>query len=415
MASKLTAKLISGLDRPGKYGDGDGLLLRIDQDGTTLRRRWIYRYTSNGRRREMGLGGFPEVNLTKARELRDKAKSELRNKIDPIANRKRSNGIPTFGAFSDEVRASLEKGFRNEKHKAQWKNTLRTYCAKIWTRPVDTIDTYDVMTILEPIWQTKAETASRLRARIEIVLDAAKAKNHRTGENPARWRGHLQHLLSKHSKLTRGHHKSMPISEVPAFIGRLRAQDGTGARALELCVLTALRTNSLIGGRWDEIDMDAQVWRVPGERMKSGKAYDVPLSPQSMRIVENMGRVKLGAYIFPGAISNRPISNMAMAMVLRRMGITNATVHGFRSSFRDWAGDETDHEREVAEGSLSHVVGDQSEQAYRRQNALRKRRKLMEDWAKYCDSAEKNETPASISHELVTARSPKIARASNSP
>ena len=387
MVTRLSAKEIAGLVHPGKYGDGDGLQLRIDLNGTTTRKRWIYRYTFGRRRREMGLGGYPEVNLTRARELRDKAKLDLRDGIDPIVGRTRKASVPSFGEFADEVRTELEKGFRNAKHKAQWKSTLLTYCKKIWKKPVNEITTDDVLAVLRPIWTTKSETASRLRGRIETILDAAKAKNYRSGENPALWRGHLQHLLSKPLKLVRGRHKAMAVQKVPDFMARLRQRNGTAPRALELCVLTALRTNSLLGGRWEEIDLETEIWKVPAGRMKGGLDYEVPLSPAAMAVIRNMKAMALNAYIFPGAKKNRPLSNMAMANVLHRMEIKDATVHGFRSTFRDFAGDETDHEREVAEGSLSHKTGNQVEQAYRRQSAIKKRRQLMTDWAIFCLSA----------------------------
>ena len=386
MVRRLSAKEIAGLDIPGKYGDGDGLQLRIDTAGGTVRRRWIYRYTFRDKRREMGLGGFPDINLSRARELRDKAKLDLRSGLDPLVSRKANHGVPAFGAFADEVRKSLETGFRNDKHKAQWKSTLETYCAKIWTTPVDVVDTDHVLDILRPIWTTKSETASRLRGRIETVLDAAKASGHRSGENPARWRGHLEFLLAKRLKLSRGHHKSMPIDAVPAFMNSLQKQEGLAARALELCVLTALRTNSLLGGLWSEVDLETCIWRVPGRRMKGGMDYEVPLSQDAMAIIRDLHAIRINDFMFFGQRKDRPLSNMAMSMLLRRMKVTNATVHGFRSTFRDWAGDETDHEREVAEGSLSHRIGNQAEQAYRRQSALRKRRQLLEDWAAYCRS-----------------------------
>ena len=384
MVTRLSAKEIAGLVQPGKYGDGDGLQLRIDLDGTTTRKRWIYRYTFGKRRREMGLGGYPEVNLTRARELRDKAKFDLRDGVDPIVGRSRKASVPSFGEFADEVRTELEKGFRNAKHKAQWKSTLLTYCKKMWKKPVNEITTDDVLAVLRPIWTTKSETASRLRGRIETILDAAKAKKHRSGENPALWRGHLQHLLSKPKKLVRGHHKAMAVQKVPDFMARLQDREGIAPRALELCVLTALRTNSLLGGRWEEIDFDTEIWNIPATRMKGGVLYEMPLSPQAMAVIRKLKALATNDYIFPGLKENKPVSNMAMSMVLRRMEIKDATVHGFRSTFRDFAGDETDHEREVAEGSLSHKIGNQVEQAYRRQSAIKKRRQLMVEWANYC-------------------------------
>jgi integrase len=243
----------------------------------------------------------------------------------------------------------------------------------------------DVLAVLKPIWLEKPETATRLRGRIEKVLDAAKAKGYRQTDNPARWRGHLDHLLPRPSKLKRGHHAAMPYDEVAAFIGRLREREAVAALALEFCILTAARTGEVIGCQWAELDSDNKVWTVPAERMKAGREHRVPLCPRALAIVEQLAPGEPDGFVFAGQRRGRPLSNMAMEMMLRRMGIGNATVHGFRSSFRDWAGDVSSFAREVIEGALAHAIRDETEQAYRRSDALEKRRKLMEAWAAYCE------------------------------
>jgi integrase len=247
------------------------------------------------------------------------------------------------------------------------------------------LTTDDVLAVLKPIWTTKAETASRLRGRIEKVLDAAKAKGFREGENPARWRGHLDHLLPKRPKLTRGHHAAMPYEEVPAFIGRLRETDSLGAQALELCILTAARSGEILGMQWNEVDLERRLWTLPADRMKAGREHRVPLSTRAVSILRGLHKLKSGKFVFPGQVRGKSLSNMAMEMVLRRMKLQSVTVHGFRSSFRDWAGNVTNFPREVTETALSHVLGDKAEQAYRRSDALDKRRKLMDTWSAYCE------------------------------
>ena len=277
-----------------------------------------------------------------------------------------------------------------EKHKAQWKSTLGTYAAPLHIKAVDAIGTDDVLAVLEPIWTDKAETASRLRGRIEKVLDAAKAKGFRDGENPARWRGHLDHLLPRRSKLARPHHPAMAYENVPAFVGNLREREGTAALALEFCILTAARSGEVLGLRWPEIDFGRAVWTVPAARMKSGREHRVPLSGRAIAILRGLAASNQGEFAFAGRRLNKPLSSMAMEMILRRMNVTDATVHGFRSSFRDWAGNVSTFPREIIETALSHVVGDQAEQAYRRSDALEKRRNLMEAWASYCEGTADN-------------------------
>ena len=380
MAGRLTARKVDAA-KAGKYSDSGNLYLIVAHEGT---RKWVLRFTWRGKAREMGLGTPTTVSLADAREKATHARRMIAQGIDPIAARKRTNGVPTFGEMADQVRESLSKGFRNAKHLAQWKTTLATYAAPLNEKPVDTILTEDVLAVLTPIWTIKPETASRLRGRIEKILAAAKAKGYRQGENPAQWRGHLDNLLPKPSKLTRGHHAAMPYDYVAAFVARLRERDSLAARALELTILTAARSGEVLAARWSEFDLDEKIWTVPANRMKAGREHRVPLSERAVAILKPLAEIKTGDFVFPGQRKNRPLSDRAMRMTLRRMK-ADGTVHGFRSSFRDWAGNETSYPRDLIETALAHVVGDAAEQAYRRSDALEKRRKLMEAWAAYCD------------------------------
>ena len=380
--------------KPGKHADGDGLYLIVAPVGS---RKWVLRFTWQGKAREMGLGKATGDNLARARQNAAEAVRKIEAGIDPIADKARLAGVPTFGEIADDLVASLSEGFRNKKHKAQWKSTLETYAADLRSLRVDSVDTAHVLHALKPIWTAKPETASRVRGRIEKVLDAAKAKGHRTGENPARWRGHLDHLLPKQSKLSRGHHAAMPYADVPAFMEALRERDAMAALALEFCILTATRSGETLGARWSKIDMDAGVWTIPADRMKAGREHRVPLSKRALAVLVKAGEARDGDFVFPGQKRNSPLSAMALEMILRRMKIENATVHGFRSSFRDWAGNETLFPRDVAEQALAHVIGDKAEQAYRRSDGLEKRRLLMAAWAQFVDR-----TP---SHKVVTLSS----------
>jgi integrase len=263
--------------------------------------------------------------------------------------------------------------------------TLGVYAAPMRRKPVDTVSTEDVLGVLKPIWTEKPETASRLRGRIEVVLDAARAAGHRTGENPARWKGHLAQLLSKRQKLTRGHHAALPYAEVPDFVARLHEQTGLAALALEFTILTAARSGEALGAKWSEIDFDEKLWTVPAARMKGSREHRVPLSSRALAALAQTRKLQTNDYVFPGQKRGRPLSGMSMEMLLRRMKVEDVTVHGFRSSFRDWAGDKTSFPREVAEAALAHAIGDETEAAYRRSDALVKRRKLMEAWAAYCE------------------------------
>jgi integrase len=390
--NKLTARTVASLSNPGKYSDGGGLYLRIDGDVGPTRRRWIMRFVWLSRTREMGLGGYPMVSLADARKARDAAERLVQAGQDPITAREEAQRAqlakPTFGQIADALLEAKASEWRNEKHRAQWVMTLKEYAAPLRTQPVDEIDTAAVLSVLQPIWKTKPETASRLRGRIETVIDAARAKGHipPNEANPARWKGHLDKLLPKRTTLSRGHHAALPYAKLPSFIADLRARDATAALALEFCILTAARSGEVYGARWNEFDLDDRLWAIPAARMKAAREHRVPLSSRAMGILTALHDLQLGDFVFPGRRVNKPLSNMAMEMMLRRMKV-NVTVHGFRSAFRDWAGNETEFPRELAEAALAHVIGDKAEQAYRRGNALEKRRALMNAWAEFCGPA----------------------------
>jgi integrase len=385
VAGRLTARTVATA-KAGRHADGLGLYLAVSETGA---RKWVYRFTIAGRVSEMGLGSGSAVTLAEARATAAEQRKLLAAGVNPLDAKRKATafdgGKPTFGQVADAVIASKAPEWRNPKHRAQWVMTLETYAGLLRSRPVDQIDTDAVLAVLRPIWQEKPETASRLRGRIEAVLDAAKAQGHRTGENPAAWRGHLSHLLPKRGVLTRGHHAAMAYQDVPAFIGQLREREALAAMALEFCILTATRSGEVLGARWCEIDLAAKVWAVPAARMKAAREHRIPLSDRALAILEKLAQAKTGEFVFPGQRVGKSLSGMAMEMCLRRMNLDAVTVHGFRSAFRDWAGNETHFPREVAEAALAHVVGDKAEQAYRRGDALEKRRGLMAAWASYCE------------------------------
>lgn len=388
--NKLNTKIVAGLAAAGRHSDGGGLYLVIDKTGDAVRSRWLYLFTQCGTRREMGLGPYPGVSLAAARKARDGAELIVRDGGDPIEVRKRarSDAIakPTFGEMADRLIEAKRPEWKSEVHGAQWVMTMTTYCAPIRKRPIDEIDTEAVLSVLRPIWATKAETASRVRGRIEAVIDAARALGHipQNEANPARWRGHLDKLLPKQQKLTRGHHAAMAYADIPAFLERLRQRDAISARALEFTILTAARSGEVLGARWSEFDLEANVWTLPAARMKAGRIHRVPLSGAACAVLGEMAKIRTSDFVFPGSKPSKPLSNMAMEMVLRRMSVP-VTVHGFRSSFRDWAGNETEFPREIAETALAHVIGDKAEQAYRRGDALERRRVMMAEWADFCE------------------------------
>jgi integrase len=376
--SKLTAlKVRTAL--PGKHGDGRGLQLVVSSTGA---RKWVFRIRRHGRSHEYGLGSYPSVSLADAREKAAELKRRIKAGLDPRASS--HPVIPTFWQLTVEVVSSLENGFSNPKHKAQWWSTLKSYGAPLHSKRVDLITTADIIEILKPIWLVKPETASRLRGRIEKILDAAKAKGFRDGENPASWRGNLDHLLPRQRREERGHFKAMPFEEVPAFVALL-LQKGTAAHlALIFTIITAARSGSVLGAKWSEIDFETKIWTIPAVRMKAKREFQIPLSSKAIEILRNLEKHRVSEFIFPGRKSGRPLSDTSMEMALKRLNITNATPHGFRASFRDWAGDKTHHAREVIEGAMAHAIGNRTEQAYRRRDALEKRRLLMEDWSEWC-------------------------------
>jgi integrase len=397
---KLTALAVAKA-KPGYLSDGGGLYLRI---GEGAAKSWVFRYRVDGKLHEMGLGPQHSVSLAEARE---KALAQRKLRLagsDPIAARKAARMITkladastmTFRQCAEAYIASHKAGWRNTKHAAQWPSTLATYVNPIFgDLPVQAIDVGLVMKTLRPIWETKTETASRVRGRIESVIDWATASGHRQGENPARWRGHLENLLPKKTKVRRvEHHAALPYAEIGGFMAELQ-EEGIAARALEFAILTAARTGEVIGARWGEINVGDRLWTVPGERMKAGKEHRIPLSDAALAVLEAMQMVRqAGDFVFPGGKARRPIGNMAF-LLLRRMGRGDLTVHGFRSSFRDWAAERTRFPAEVAEMALAHTVSDKVEAAYRRGDMFQKRRQLMDAWARFC-------TAPAVAGEVVT-------------
>jgi integrase len=384
MAGKLSARRVETAP-PGIYPDGDGLYLCVS---ASKRQTWVFRFSWRGRRPEMGLGSLTDgIGLAEARKAALEARKEIADGRNPIEARKEKKraaaGKPTFGAVAAALLEAKAREWRNQKHREQWRIALTETAAALRTTSVDEIDTEAVLGTLKPLWTDKTETASRLRGRIEAVLDYAKARGHRTGENPARWRGHLAHLLPKRGRLARGHHAAMAYRDVPTFMSRLREIDAIAARALEFAVLTAARSGEVFGATWGEIDLENRVWVIPAERMKAAREHRVPLCDRAVEIVSQLAAAKVGEFVFPGRGARKPLSHVAMAKVLVRMGVEGVTVHGFRSAFRDWAGNETRFAREVAEAALAHVIGDKAEQAYRRSDALEKRRDLMTAWERY--------------------------------
>jgi integrase len=377
---------------PGLYADGGGLYLRVTP---TEARMWLYRFQMHGRRRDMGLGPTDLYSLAEARQKALEARKLVAEGVDPIEARqaKRSAAAVdaakgmTFRACAEAYINAHRSGWRNPKHAAQWPATLDAYAyPHFGSLPVQAVDVGLVLKAVEPIWTEKPETASRVRGRIESVLDWATARGNRQGENPARWRSHLENLLPPRSKVRRvEHHAALPYAEIAAFVADLRQQEGIGARALEFAILTAARTGEVIGARWDEINLAERLWTVPAERMKAGKEHRAPLSDAALAIVEKMAAIRQGDHVFPGGKAERPISNMAMLMSLRRMGRGDLTAHGFRSTFRDWAAEATNFPAEVAEMALAHTVGDKLEAAYRRGDLFEKRREIMAAWANFID------------------------------
>lgn len=378
--NKLSAVQAAKIKEPGRHSDGGGLYLFVDQHG---RRRWIFMYARNGKRTELGLGGGRDLSLAAARTEAAKFREVLAAGNDPKSERAKSDKIPTFGACADDYIDAMRPSWRNAKHAQQWTMTLTTYAKPIRGKPVNEVMTQDVLEVLQGLWKRTPETAERLRGRIENVLDAAKAKGFRSDENPARWRGHLDQLLPKRQRLSRGHHAALNYDEIPGFMSDLRSRAATAARALEFTILAAARSGEVLGARWGEIDLSKNVWTIPAERMKVGREHRVPLSARAQEILKAIQVEDPGAYVFPGPKPKKPLSGMAMSMLLRRMK-SEVTVHGFRSTFRDWASETTSFSHEVCEMALAHTIANKAEAAYRRGDLFEKRRGLMEAWAHYC-------------------------------
>lgn len=381
---KLSTRKIASLKLPGRHSDGKGLYLLVKRTG---RKSWVYMWSKNHRRREMGLGGFPDVSLARAREKAQLAREMIADDKDPI-NQKKKVVVKSFGEAADHLVETLQGDWSSEKHRQQWIRTVSHYCKPIRNIPVGSIDTDDVIRVLKPIWTEKEETARRLRARIERVLDYASAHNWRDGENPARWKGHLKDILPKRDKLKKRNFAAMPYEKIPHFLKDLKNQNGVAATALEFTIHTASRTNETLEAQWSEVDLKKGIWTIPAKRMKGKVEHVVPLSGDMVQLLELAQQFESPSFIFPGAREGRPLSNMSMNMLMRRMGIKDATVHGFRSSFRDWCGDQTQYPREIAEAALAHKIGNKVEQSYRRRSALEKRRHLMLDWTRYCSGFE---------------------------
>lgn len=395
---ELTTRKVASLIKEGKAGttgDGDGLYLQVARNGSPS---WLYRFQLNGKRRNMGLGSCTLVTLAEAREKAADARKLVSAGLDPIEVRKeQDNAVKaatvTFNDCTSDYIAAHRSGWKNAKHAQQWENTLATYAAPVIGKlPPQDVTTAHILQILQPIWSQKPETASRLRNRIELVLDAAKARALRDGENPARWRGHLDKLLPKRAKVRKiEHHPALPWRELPAFMEEIRKHADLTYKAMCLTILTACRTSEVLGARWAEIDREARTWTIPGTRMKAGKEHRVPLPQTIITLLDTLPQLDDSPYLFPGARKGRPLSNMAMLMGLRRMGRGDLTMHGFRSTFRDWAAECTPHPNFVVEMALAHAVGNAVEAAYRRGDLFEKRRQLIEDWVEYCNQPTGND------------------------
>ena len=389
--NRLSARAVATTTNPGYHPDGGGLYLQVSRTGT---KSWIFCFTLAGRAREMGLGELALLSLAQARERTIECRKLLKEGVDPIEARRTQRDVARLAearstTFENCATAYIEAhqpGWRNAKHAEQWRSTLRTYAFPILADlPVQDIDTNLVMQVLEPIWRTKTETASRVRGRIESILDWAKVRQLRRGDNPALWRGHLDNLLPQRAKVKKVvHHPALPFDEMADFVQRLKAEAGAAARGLEFQILTAARTGEVIGAQWDEIDESKNLWIVPGERMKAGREHRVALSGKAVAILMEMRERRESRFVFPGLRQERSLSNMAFLALLKRMGRSDLTAHGFRSSFRDWAAERTSYPREVTEMALAHSIGDKVEAAYRRGDLFEKRFQMMEDWARHC-------------------------------
>ena len=380
--NKLTVTQIRSITKPGRHSDGGGLYLKVRKSGS---RAWVFISKRNGREKELGLGAADSISLADVREIAASLRKKS-NEGAPLESQQKPITVPTFKDCMEQFLATKEQGWKSEKHRAQWRMTLGKYAKPLHKMLLTEITTPDVLKILEPIWLTKHETASRLRGRIEAVLDYGKAMGWRTGENPAVWRGNLRILLPHYSKARNvKHHAAVPFEDMPEFMPFLRSREAITARLLEFIILTAARSGEARNATFDEIDVNARTWTIPRERMKMGREHIVPLSNRAFEVVIAQAEFRAGDLIFSNPNLNRAFDVNATRMLLKRMDCGHFTTHGFRSTFRDWAGDKTLHQRETIEAALAHGIKDKAEAAYRRSSALEKRRDLMQDWASYCE------------------------------
>ena len=378
--------------KPGKYCDGDGLWLEVKDTGA---RRWFFRCTINGKRREPGIGPYPKWTLAQARKKADLMRAQVENGLDPLnlPPDPEKIAIPSFTQAAARFIRTNRRGWSNLKHQRQWASSLRTHALPILGHlPVDQIDTQHILAVLTPIWTKKTETAKRVQGRIENVLNWAIASKHRAGPNPAAWRGNLAQILPRPAKVASVRHQpALPWAEVPAFVSDLGRTGSISALALEFLIRTTTRTQEVLGATWAEINLDTAIWRIPAARMKARRPHDIPLPPACLDLLAQVPRLPGNPYVFPGTRPGRPLSAMALLMAMRKRGHgvhgekSDAVPHGFRSSFRDWCGETTPHPRDVVEMQLAHVIENQTEAAYRRGNMLAKRLKLLEDWNTYLD------------------------------
>lgn len=393
--NRLSAVQVAKLKEPGYYADGGNLYLQVAPGGS---KSWIFRFTQEGKTREMGLGSVSTFSLAEARERAAEQRKLLADGKNPLAVKKQrvlerrlaEANIITFDQAAEKYIEAHEPSWKNAKHVAQWRTTLKVYASPVvGDLPVSQIDTALVLRILKPIWNDKTETATRLRGRIEHILDWARVQGYRSGENPAAWRGHLDKLLPAPRKVAdAGHHAALPWKEIGSFMVELRKAPGLAALLVELIILTATRTSEALLAQWSEFDLQEKLWTIPEDRMKNGKAHTVPLSDAVLSLLKRIKAETLtrdGDYLFPGN-KGKPLSNMAGLALLKRMGRHDITVHGFRSTFRDWCAEATDYPNHVAEMALAHGIDDKTEAAYRRGELLEKRRALMRDWAAYCNT-----------------------------
>ena len=390
---RLTDRIIRNFEKPGYHADGGGLYLQVAKSGS---KSWVYRFTLKGRTRDMGLGSIRSVTLAEARTAAAESRLLVAKGVDPIAGRAEPEFDPpqivapptgpTFREFAEQYIEQHTGDWRSKQHEAQWSSSLKMHVFPlIGDLQLDAIDTPEVLLVLEPIWREKSETASRIRGRIERILAAAAVRGLRPATNPAAWAGHLREALPKKRRSTP--FSALNYRELPAFMSALRAREGVGARALEFTILTVARSGQARGARWPEIDEAAEVWSVPGERMKAGRQHLVPLSGPTLFLLREMKPLRdlAGGFLFPGMRNGGALSDMTLSHIVRSMGY-DATVHGFRAGFKTWAEEETHHANVVIEAALAHTVGDKAERAYMRGDWLVKRKALLDDWGAFCNS-----------------------------